>query len=176
MLPKKTRVNGELFILIYLNTMTTKMPATTEQLLETSRRELLDLSTRNRLLSIPVASSSARVIAVRDEISDQVSRLCVAEKKVFSFLPREAADSADALGGESDGNGVEEDLLLDPVLSQPGEEHSDEETDKVPEQPKHHVDCRLQTALTADSLQNRLLDLYHDSRAMIEEAERHHRN
>ena len=38
-----------------------------EKLLEESRRELLDLSTRNRLLSIPLESKSARVIHVRDE-------------------------------------------------------------------------------------------------------------
>jgi hypothetical protein len=38
-----------------------------EKLLEESRRELLDLSTRNRLLSTPLESKSARVIHVDDE-------------------------------------------------------------------------------------------------------------
>ena len=54
-----------------------------EQLLEASRRELLDLSTRNRLLSMPVESKSAKVIHVRDEKSDQVFRLLVGERKVW---------------------------------------------------------------------------------------------
>jgi hypothetical protein len=58
-----------------------------EKLLEESRRELLDLSTRNRLLAIPVESKSARVIHVRDEKSDVVSRLLVGERKAMGFLP-----------------------------------------------------------------------------------------
>ena len=58
-----------------------------EKLLEESRRELLDLSTRNRLLSTPVESKSARVIHVRDEKSDVVFRLLVDERKAMGFLP-----------------------------------------------------------------------------------------
>ena len=63
------------------------MSATTQDLLERSRKELLDLSTRNRLLSIPVHTRSARVIHVHDELSDQVYRLLVTGKKTLSFLP-----------------------------------------------------------------------------------------
>jgi hypothetical protein len=58
-----------------------------EKLLEESRRELLDLSTRNRLLAIPMESKSARVIHVRDEKSDVVFRLLVEERKAMGFLP-----------------------------------------------------------------------------------------
>ena len=58
-----------------------------EQLLEASRRELLDLSTRNRLLSMPVGSKSAKVIHVKDEISDHIFRMLVGERKAFGFLP-----------------------------------------------------------------------------------------
>lgn len=148
----------------------TKMPATTEELLDMSRRELLDLSTRNRLLSIPVDSSSARIVAVHDEISEQVYRLLVAEKKAFSFLPREVAVSAAAETGESAGGDAEEDLLIDPVLSQPENENLEEDIDEATGLPKRHVDCRLQTSLFTEGLQRRLLDLYPDSRAMIEEA------
>lgn len=143
------------------------MPATTEDLLNSSRRELLDLSTRNRLLSIPVDSSSARIVSVRDEISEQVYRLLVAEKKAFSFLPgRSSAGSAPTESGETGDIG----LLESPVLAQPGTEGRDEEIDEATGLPKRHVDCKLQTSLTSEGLQRRLLDLYHDSRAMIEEA------
>ena len=58
-----------------------------QELLNRSRLELLDLSTRNRLLSIPVNSKSARVIHIFDELSEQVLRLLVTEKKSCSFLP-----------------------------------------------------------------------------------------
>ena len=146
------------------------MPATTEELLDKSRRELLDLSTRNRLLSIPVGSSSARIVAVRDEISEQVYRLLVGEKKAFSFLPREVAVSTADETGESAGGDTQEDLLIDPVLSQPENEDLKKDIDEATGLPKRHVDCRLQTSLSSEGLQRRLLDLYHDSHAMIEEA------
>jgi Protein of unknown function (DUF4011) len=63
------------------------MPSIVE-LLESSRRELLDTSTRNRLLSMPLQSKSARIIHVSDEKSDQVFRILVTEKKIMSLAPR----------------------------------------------------------------------------------------
>ena len=77
LLPKNVRLHSE----------TRQTMPTTEDLLNTSRRELLDLSTRNRLLSIPVDSSSAKIIQIRDELTVQVFRMLVGEKKSFSFLP-----------------------------------------------------------------------------------------
>ena len=66
-----------------------------EELLARSRNELLDLSTRNRLLAIPVASKSARIVTVEDERADQVYRLLVAEKRSLGFRPgRPARPSA----------------------------------------------------------------------------------
>ena len=48
---------------------------TVAQHLEHNRRELLDLSSRNRLLSIPTTSKNARLIHIVDERSDQVFRI-----------------------------------------------------------------------------------------------------
>ena len=81
------------------------MGLTTEELLQSSRRELLDLSTRNRLLSIPVDSGSARIISVRDELSAQIYRLLVYEKKAFSFLSARSSKSG------ADADAETEDLL-----------------------------------------------------------------
>jgi Protein of unknown function (DUF4011) len=107
--------------------MINKMPATTEDLLNSSRRELLDLSTRNRLLSIPVNSSSARIISVRDEISEQTHRLLTTEKKAFSFLP--GRSSAAILSPAKSGRTEDINLFEAPVLDQPGTESRDEEID-----------------------------------------------
>lgn len=63
------------------------MTITVRDLLDRSRRELLDPSTRNRLLSIPVNSKSARIVQVYNEQSEQIFRLLVSEKKSLSFLP-----------------------------------------------------------------------------------------
>lgn len=142
------------------------MGQTTEQLLYSSRRELLDLSTRNRLLSIPVDSGSARIISVRDELSDQIYRLMVAERKekrAFSFLPARASKS-DA------GNEMEKPGLLTRAGPAFTNLEGGNELDEEPDVAKRHTDCLLQTSLSAEGLERRLLDLYHDSRAMMEEA------
>lgn len=134
-----------------------------EELLNTSRKELLDLSTRNRLLSIPIDSKSARIIQISDELSDQVLRRLVAEKKSFSFLPgRVSTTKNEKLQTEDDGP----DIFGEMSLPQPDD---DDEPDSDTAMPKRHVDCRLQTAFSPEGLQRRLLDLYLDSRAMIEE-------
>jgi len=133
-----------------------------EKLLEESRRELLDLSTRNRLLSMPVESKSARVIHVRDEKSDEVFRLLVSEKRGMGFLPgvekKSAPSGHDAAGTKSD---FDEDEI---GLPQP-----DEETDEAAGEARRHVDTKLQTALTSDALQRRLLALYRDAQLIMEE-------
>jgi hypothetical protein len=136
--------------------------STTQELLNKSRNELLDLSTRNRLLSIPVNSASARIIQVRDELSEQTFRLLVTEKKSFSFLPgrRSTADVGTSETPKEEG----EDANEEADLPQPSEE-LDQSTGLA----KRHIDSRLQTNLTPEGLQRRLFDLFHDSRAMIEE-------
>jgi len=142
---------------------------TTEDLLNTSRKELLDLSTRNRLLSIPVDSSSAKIVQIRDELTSQVFRMLVPEKKSFSFLPGRPS----VAGGRAGAAVQDPDIFLDdglvPALPQPEEEHPGDEIDQTTGLPKRQLDNRLQTSFTPEGLQRRLLDLYHDSRAMIEE-------
>ncbi len=61
---------------------------TVQQILEETRRELLDLSTRNRLLSMPVENKSARVVQIRDERSDNVFRLLVGGKEGFHIFAK----------------------------------------------------------------------------------------
>src|ERR1019366_1838491 len=128
----------------------------TEELLNSSRKELLDLSTRNRLLSIPVDSKSARIIQVRHELSDQVYRLLVSDKKSFSFLPGRPSLTK---GDQSEPEKGDTDIFGEIGLPQP-----DDEQDALTGLAKRHVDCRLQTAFSPEGLQRRLLDLYHDSR------------
>jgi len=44
---------------------------TIQQQLNDSRRELLDLSSRNRLISMPIGSTHARMVEVYDEKGDE---------------------------------------------------------------------------------------------------------
>ena len=138
------------------------MPLSVEQLLERSRKELLDLSTRNRLLSIPVGSKSARVVAVYDELSAGVFRLLVTEKKALSFLPGRQSKATDPLTAPGDvGAGADDEEI---GLPQP-----DEEKNASTGLAKRHLDARLQTALSPEGLQTRLLTLFRDAQTMIEE-------
>ncbi len=59
--------------------------------LEDARKELLELSTRNRLLNTPRHSSRARTIEVVDELADEIFRLLVVGGKSMTFLPAEEA-------------------------------------------------------------------------------------
>jgi very-short-patch-repair endonuclease len=138
------------------------------ELLDQARRELLDLSTRNRLLSIPVGSKSARVIHIYDELSSEIFRLLVGEKKAFGFLPGKkpetTQESGDLISGTTqpsqDGAGDDDEIGLSPP---------DEDDDKNTGLAKRHVDSRLQTSLTPEGLQRRLLELYRNARTIIEE-------
>ena len=57
--------------------------------LEDSRQELLDLSTRNRLLSIPDESRSAPVVRAVHELSAEVLRMLCLDKKELVLIAGE---------------------------------------------------------------------------------------
>jgi len=127
--------------------------------LEESRRELLDLSTRNRLLAMPLYSKSARILHIHDEKSDEVFRILVTESKsmVFQPIPEDEKSSV-----ETDDNMKSDRIEED--LPQP-----EEEIDEATGLAKRHVDTKLQTQLTSDKLQKRLLSLFRDAQTILEE-------
>jgi len=125
------------------------------QNLNSSRKELLDLSLRNRLLNVPRSRSRTRTIEIVDELSDEIFRILVRDKKAMSFLP-----------GRED---VETDQPQDEIeevnaLPQPDDEETNERGVA-----KRHVDTRLQTRLTSKGLQSRLLEFSYDARTFYEE-------
>jgi very-short-patch-repair endonuclease len=118
--------------------------------IQNARRDLLDLSARNRLINTPRSSSQGRKIEIVDERSEEVFRLLVRERKVMSFLP---------------GAGEEEELeTTRPELAQP-----EEEADNTGTPHARHTDSRLQTRLTSERLQSRLLSMYYDAQTYEEE-------
>src|ERR1700733_819153 len=128
------------------------MPTVAEHL-EHNRKELLDLTARNRLLSIPKASKSARLVHIVDERSDQIYRILVEEKKAMSFLP----------GGKSEGEeNVEDEEGRGPTLpfDLPDAEREASGDEEIP---KRHLDSRLQTGLSPEALKGRLLALHTDA-------------
>lgn len=140
---------------------------TVREILESCRRELLDLSTRNRLLSMPIKSNSARIIQVDDEIGEQIYRQLVAEKKAMTFKPVGAGASIDGLQQEMTlpNQPGSVDSATGASLPQPDQDDGNDESGV----PRRYTDSRLQTRLTSEGLQRRLLGLYQDARTMIEE-------
>ncbi len=118
--------------------------SSTEAILDSSRPELLDLSTRNRLLSIPQNHGRARIVHVDDELSDNVFQILVHERKSMSFRPIT-------------------------VSGQPTVDDDVDDDEAVQLDPGRHRDRFLQTKYTADSLSSKLLGLYRDAQTIMEE-------
>ena len=116
--------------------------------LDRSRKELLDLTGRNRLINTSRSSSRSGRLEIVDELAEEVFRHLVVENKVMRFL---------AKPGNEDKNDAS-DLLVQPA-------------DEVDEEgmPARHVDNQLQTVLTSNALQNRLLTTFYDAATFEEE-------
>jgi hypothetical protein len=120
--------------------------------LENARRDLLDLTTRNRLISTSRSSTRSGRLEIEDELAEEVFRILVQEKKAMSFLARPK---------DSDAGEANVDLLF-----QPEDDDEQEESGAVADR---HVDRSLQTTLTSEKLQRKLLKLYYDARTFEEE-------
>ncbi len=127
-----------------------------QEKLERARTELLDLSTRNRLINTP-RGTKVKQVEIIDELSAEVFRLLVAEGKVMTFLPGRRAPGAVPVE-----EGDDRDEISD--LAQP----EDDEVD-ARGVASRHGDTKLQTRLTPEGLQKRLLDLYLDVKTLQEE-------
>ncbi|MCO5176442.1 MAG: DUF3320 domain-containing protein [Thermomicrobiales bacterium] len=110
--------------------------------LELARRELLDLGLRNFLINY--RTLKARGVEVVDEDAAEVFRILVTDGKRMSFAP----------GAESDASSD--------ALPQPADETPDQIS-------KRQKDTILQTAVSPEELQTRLLTTFYAARTFIEE-------
>ncbi|MBS1773980.1 MAG: DUF3320 domain-containing protein [Bacteroidetes bacterium] len=131
--------------------------------LDVSRQALLDLSTRNRLINVPLNSKQVKIIEVVDELSSEVFRLLVKEEKSLSFLPGKEKKKSDVTETNTSASVEDEDSDYG-ELPQPEDDEIDERGVS-----KRHSDHRLQTLLTSEGLQKRLLSLYYDAITFEEE-------
>ena len=123
-------------------------------ILQKAREELLDLSARNRLINTPRDPDRGKKLEIVDERSEDVFRLLARERKAMSFLPVKEQTPPDETGTEPSPGG----------LSQPEEEKPVEGAADP-----RYGDLRLQTRLTSERLQSRLLDIYFDSQTYEQE-------
>lgn len=127
-----------------------------ERWLSDARRELLDLTTRNRLIHTPRGRARSKAIEIVDERTEHIHRLLVTEKKAFTFLPREEEPVGDRTGDET-------------VTDLPTQPTAEEEARESEAPDPRHVDLKLQTALPPEQLQRKLLRLSYDARTFQEE-------
>ncbi len=185
-------------------------PAPLIPTLDRARRELLDLSNRNRLLAVPLASRNARLVATHDERASEVFRRLVTERKTFTFLPTPnpqppvlpptpptptppqtslppappplpASNPSPSPTPPTEPTPPPPPPTPTPQLPPnpldppppPDEETAlppvDDSPDPATGLPKRHTDSRLQTRLTPEVLQRRLLDLSRDAQTTLEE-------
>lgn len=137
-----------------------------EDLLQKCRQELLDLSTRNRLIHTRRAttgSSRSSSVEIIGELSDHVFQRLVSDGKSMTFLPVPEKEKPAADGGElANGDAPVEDSAE--LLDQPDADELDLRRD-----PNRHNDDRLQTPLVSSKLQSRLRKLSNDARTFEEE-------
>jgi hypothetical protein len=125
-------------------------------LLQNARLELLDLTARNRLLNTPRRSRRSISLEIVDEIGAEIYRLLVRENRSLSFQSGVQSDSMATSA-----------LLEDPEFAAFPQPDSDEVDERG--FPKRHSDSKLQTQLTSEALQRRLLTLYRDAQTFIDE-------
>ena len=120
------------------------------------RNALLDLSTRNRLLNVPLRTRNVRTIEIVDEKASEIYRL-LADGKAFTFVPGRMLS-------EEERAELAEDDTETGAIPQPDADEIDDRGVA-----KRHVDLRLQTKLTSEGLQKRLFDVWYDARTLEEE-------
>jgi hypothetical protein len=116
-----------------------------EAKLERARTELLDLSARNRLLSMPRSTKSARILQVVNEQSSEIFRVLVRDNRPMAFLPSQGPEDTPPENVDGESGEIAE-------MAQPEDEAVNER-----EVLSRRPDNKLQTRLTPAGLQKRLL-------------------
>jgi very-short-patch-repair endonuclease len=123
------------------------------------RRALLDLGTRNRLVHIPLKTKTIRTIDIVGARGATLFEL-LGDGKRFTFLPSKAEAAADAEGTSA---AAESSPRLEQLPAKPTQAADDSDAQA------RQIETRLQTRLSSEALQKRLLDIWYDARTLEEE-------
>ncbi len=115
------------------------------------RARLMDIGKRSTLVNAPVGKNRMKALDIEDERSDEVFKILYQRNNKMMFEAYRGASSAPA-------NAEDDDVYI------PRDDEESQETLAA-----HHVDKLLQTRLTDDALQKRLLNLFREASLMEEE-------
>ncbi len=134
-----------------------------ENKLNSTRKDLLDLSARNRLINTRRSAARSSRLDVVDELAEEVFRILIVEKRKMSFLGK--PENSTSVARVADAS-AEVDEAVDEFgsydLEQPDEEVESGTADR-------HTDDKLQTNLIDEALQKKLLKLSYEARTSEEE-------
>jgi len=125
------------------------------RLLEDARIRLIQTGTRNRLVHCARNSKRGKFVDIVDEKSEEIFRILVRDNRKMRFLHNEKADAEEADGERAEGRAQTD--LLDFRL---GGESADD---------GRYTDLYLQTQLSEDKLQKRLLGMAREAKTLEEE-------
>ena len=117
--------------------------------IQLQRQQLVDIGKRNPLTNTPLTKTSAKLLEITDELSEQVYKRLVSDGKKFTFLPKSQATEAKT---EDE---IEEEIYVPETLTEAL--HT------------RHTDSKLQTELTPEALHKKLLVLFRETRRIEEE-------
>ena len=116
------------------------------------RQQLLDVGKRNKLINAPVRKDRSKQVTIEDELANEVFKILYLQGKGMTFQPAQAVALAKI-----------EDTADEPVFL------PTEDPDPGTITAARHSDSKLQTRLTTDRLQKKLLTLYRDAQTLEEE-------
>ena len=119
---------------------------------ESVRHRLLDVGKRNKLINAPIGRERAKQLTIEDELSDEIFKILYVQGKSMTFQP--AKDDMPVFLDDED----EESVFLPTV-----------DIGADPKVAERYSDKKLQTRLTADGLQKKLLTLFRDAQTLEEE-------
>ena len=121
------------------------------------RQQLIDVGKRNRLTNAPVGKARSKQLDIEDELSDEVFKILFHKGRKMTFEPYRGSSVEEAEDSEPESGSESADRVFVPDQNGSAEVAA------------RHVDTKLQTRLTPESLQKRLLTLYRDAQMMEEE-------
>ncbi|MEL7088072.1 MAG: DUF4011 domain-containing protein, partial [Planctomycetota bacterium] len=151
------------------------VPATASPLVRrllAAREDLLELSTRNRLLSTPRHRKRTKAVEVIDESSDAVFARLVEAGRTMTFAPADEPTNDEAKPESFDARPDVEPGSAGALFVDPDDEAQDVGDDPSQDpgvDPARLTDNKLQTTLNPDDLQKRLLRMFYDARTSEQE-------